>query len=108
MSAGLDPFNAIIPIEPVSALHARKKALDIPGYYEEGEVNPFAQRCKIVPKKARWYVMIPVEQSAKLKEARLMLKAMSGHRKVTEVKATRDAVSYEGFAETGEVVVLYT
>jgi hypothetical protein len=95
-----------VQIETVAELYETYDALDIPGYYEEGEENPYEGRCRVVPRFASVYVMIPETDTTKLALARKMLVALKG-KKVYERVCTKDEVNYDRYSRPGKVVVLY-
>jgi hypothetical protein len=96
-----------VQIMPVSELYAEYDRMDVPDYYEDGEVNPYAGRIKVVPRKASFYTMIPAMDETALALARALLKGVGKRRKVREAICTKGECNFNMFAKAGKIVVLY-
>lgn len=101
------PWTPGVTIESVDDLYSRRDAMDIEGYYEKGEVNPWEGRCTVVPKTARFYAMVPSNDDLRLTMARLLLRGVAMRRRVREVVCEKDEINYNQFAPPGQIVVLY-
>lgn len=95
-----------VTVERVADLYLRFAALDIEGYYEEGERNPYAGLCDLIPKKATHYVMVH-EKSRNLDMARAVMKGLAKRRKVREVACEKHKINYRPFAPAGKIIVLW-
>lgn len=96
-----------VTIERVDVLYAEHARMDVPGYYKDGEENPYAGRCRIIPKTASAYAMIPVRDERRLEMARLLLKGIAKRKRVREVISEKHEVNYNQFAAASQIVVLY-
>lgn len=99
-------FAEGVTVESVPDLYARRAALDIDGYYEAGERNPYDGLCRLIPARARHYVMVH-EKSHHLDMARLVMKGLAKRRKVREAVCEKHEINYRPFAPAGRIVVLW-
>lgn len=107
MTVGVQTGLEGVTIESVEKLYAEYRRMDVPDYYEEGQENPFAGRCRVVPRKATYYAMVPAKDETRLAQARLLLKGVARRRKVREVICNKGEINYNQFAPASKVVVLY-
>ncbi len=96
-----------VTVESVERLYAEYERMDVPDYYKDGEENPYAGRCRAVPRKASVYTMIPAKNELNLMMARSILKGMGKRKKVREVLCEKHEINYNMFADAGQIVVLY-
>ena len=96
-----------VTIESVQTLYEEFERMDVPDYYEDGQENPYAGRCRVVPQKATYYAMVPQVDEARLAQARLLLKGVGRRRKVREVVCNKGDINYNQFSPASKVVVLY-
>jgi len=100
----MNVHNPALTVEMVDILYKKRESLNIPGYYEEGEKNPFDGLCSIVPKSAKYYTVIA---DGDLSGAIRMMKNLRRHKKVQCVKTNRDFVNYTHYAKAGDVTVVF-
>jgi hypothetical protein len=96
-----------VTIELVDRLYAEYERMDVPDYYKEGEENPYAGRCRIVPKTASVYAMVPAKDERRVEMARALLKAFAKRKRVREVISEKHEVNFNQFAEASKIIVLY-
>jgi len=100
-------WTPICSIHSVDDLYARKAKLDVPGYYEQGEENPWAGLCRIIPRKAKAYAVVLEGDAAALSGAMASLKGFAGRRKIRQTVCDKDTANYNQFSKPGKVVVVY-
>lgn len=94
-----------VTVETVTDLYRINASLEkAAAYRKAGIPNPYAGRCRIVPREAQVYAMVPVEDKTEQTLARAMLAAFG---KVSEVVADKDLVNFNRFSKGGQVVVFY-
>ena len=96
-----------VTVESVGKLYAQFERMDVPDYYAEGEENPYAGRCRVIPRKATAYAMVPAGEPENVAMARLLLKGVGRRRKVREVICEKHEINFNQFAKVGKIVVLY-
>lgn len=96
-----------VTIERVDTLYAEYTRMDVPEYYKEGEENPYAGRCRLIPETATVYAMIPARDEGRLEMARLLLKGYAKRKRVREVIGEKHEVNFNQFAAASKIVVLY-
>lgn len=107
MSPYIDNGIGGVTIEKVETLYEEFQRMDVPAYYHEGGENPYAGRCRVVPRKATYYTMIPERDVEKLAMARLTMKGLARRRKVREVTCAKAEVNFNQFVPASKIVVLY-
>lgn len=96
-----------VSIESVERLYAEYDRMDVPDYYKDGEENPYAGRCRVVPRKASVYAMVPAKSEANLLMARSLLKGFGKRKKVREVLCDKHEINYNMFSDASQIVILY-
>lgn len=96
-----------VTIESVETLYAKYDRMDVPGYYEEGQENPWAGLTRIIPRTARAYAVVPMKDLSTIGLARSLLKGVGGRRKIKFAIRHKGEVNYQMFAPAGKVTVLY-
>jgi hypothetical protein len=103
----IDNANKTVTVERVTDLYRQFDRMDVPGYYEGDEQNPYAGRCAVVPKSATVYAMVPAGSDEQISLARALLKGVGGRRKVREKVCTKPEINYNQFAQSGKILVLW-
>jgi hypothetical protein len=96
-----------VSIMPVSELYDEFERMDVPDYYKDGEVNPYAGRVEIIPFTATYYTMVPERDELALEMARAMLKGVAKRKKIREAIVSKAKLNYNQFSKASEIVVLY-
>lgn len=96
-----------VTIESVEKLYQRHARMDVPGYYEDGQENPWAGLCRVIPAKATAYALIPVDDLPRIAMAQAMLKGLVKRRKVWFAIRHKAEINYQMFAPAGKIAVLY-
>ena len=96
-----------VNVESVETLYAKFERMDVPGYYEEGQENPWAGLTRIIPRTARAYAVVPIKDIATITLAQALLKGIGGRRKIKFAIRHKGEVNYQMFAPAGKVTVLY-
>lgn len=99
-------FENGVTVESVQDLYARRDALDIKDYYEDGEKNPFAGLCELIPAKAQHYVLVH-ERSRHVEMARATMRGLAKRRKVWEEVCEKHQINYRPFAPAGRIIVMW-
>lgn len=103
-------------VQKVSDLHAEAEAaqrlvdarMDASHGFEDGH-NPWAKIAQIVPRTARFYVMVPEADGEAVKMARRIIKGLATRRfGVRESLHPKRDLPYNHFAPPGKIVLLYT
>ena len=96
-----------ITIESVARLYAQYDRMNVPDYYEDGEENPFAGRCRVIPKKATYYAMVPAKDRDACLMAAQTLIGLAKRKKVRFVTRTKGEINFNQFAPAGDIVVMW-
>ena len=96
-----------VTVERVQTLYEEYARMDVPEYYHEGGENPYEGRCRVVPRKANHYVLVPEQDTENLMMARAIMKGIARRRKVREVVCEKHEINFNQFAKAGRIVVIY-
>lgn len=96
-----------VNVESVETLYAKFERMDVAGYYEDGQENPWAGLTRIIPRSARAYTVVPIKDIATITLAKAMLKGIGGRRKIKFAIRHKGEVNYQMFAPAGKVTVIY-
>ena len=107
MAATVQNGSEGVTIESVEHLYEQFERMNIPSYYAEGGVNPFAGRTSVVPRKATFYALVPEKDEAKVVHARRLLKGVANRRKVREAVREKHEINYNQFAPASRIVILW-
>lgn len=96
-----------VNIERVDRLYAQFARMDVPDYYDEGEENPFAGRCRVIPRTATFYTMVPASDEDGIEAAAMILKSVAKRKKVRFTLCEKHEINFNQFAPAGKVVVMF-
>lgn len=107
MIAANAPFADGVIVNRVGNLYRNFETLNVAELYRDGEGNPFAGACRIIPSTASFYVTVPIDDLDAVLMAKRVMRGLAGRKKVRQTVCDREAINFTGFAKTNQILVLW-